>query len=54
MDKGRLPLPYVYKYILYTYIQKTHHIAREVYGTHCNNLHGKRISNYIDIYIMCR
>ena len=36
MDKLRLAFQYVYTYILYTYIKKTDHIAREVYGTLCN------------------
>ena len=43
MDKLRLGLPYLYKYRLSTYIKKPEHIAREVYRTLCNPLHGKRI-----------
>ena len=43
MEKLRLGLPYVYKYLLNTHNKKTEHIAREVYGTLCNNLHGKWI-----------
>ena len=31
MDTLRLGLPYIYKYILNTYIKKTDHIPREVY-----------------------
>ena len=31
----QIPIKYIY--------QKTDHIAREVYGTLCNNLHGKWI-----------
>ena len=50
MDKLRLVLLYVYKNILYTYLKKTEHIAREVCGTLCNILHGKRICTWIDIY----
>ena len=42
MDKLSLVLLYVYKHILYTYLKKTDHIAREVCGTLCNILHGKR------------
>ena len=44
MDKLSLVLLYVYKHILYTYLKKTDHIAREVCGTLCNILYGKRIS----------
>ena len=40
MDKWRLGLPYVYKYILNTYIKKTNHIPRKVYWTRCNNSYG--------------
>ena len=50
MDKLRLVLLYVYKYILYTFIKKTDHIAREVCRTLCNILQGKRICTRIDIY----
>ena len=41
--KLRLGLPYVYKYLLNTFIKETDHIAREVNGALCNNLHGKSI-----------
>ena len=44
MEKLRVVLLYGYKFILYTYIKKTDHIARKDYGTLCNNLHGKRTS----------
>ena len=42
-------LLYISKYILYTYFKETDHIAREVYRTLCNILHGKRVGR-IDIY----
>ena len=45
----RLVLLYISKYILYTSFKKTDHIAREVYRTLCNILHGKRICR-VDIY----
>ena len=50
MDKLRWALPYVYKYTLYTYIKKTDHVAREVYGTLCDISHGKRIRTWTDVY----
>ena len=43
MDKLSVVVLYGYKFILYTYIKKTDHRAREVYGTLFNILHGKRI-----------
>ena len=50
MDQLTSVLLYRYKFILYTYIEKTDQIAREVYGTLCNILHGKRICTCLDIY----